>query len=76
MTTHNWNGPAGRGAAKIRREVKREEAEARNAAAQAPWQCSEGHTHGNGMQCVRVFDHEGDPTPRFTGRRSEASRQV
>lgn len=50
--TYTWNGPAGRGAMKIRRETKRSQAEARNAAADAGlYTC--GHTHGAGRECAK-----------------------
>jgi hypothetical protein len=54
MSHFNWTGPQHKGAMKIRREVKRAEAEARNAAAQPIMihigSC--GHRHGSGRRCA------------------------
>lgn len=50
MNRYRWNGPAGRGAMKIRRDIKRAEAEVRNEKADAAkYSC--GHVHGAGREC-------------------------
>ncbi len=68
-----FSGPQHKGAMRVRRERKREEAEARNAAADArPYIC--GHVHGAGVICPpernwaeqyllrEIFGHGGHPS--------------